>query len=239
MPTGRNAAPICDSVALTVVITNASSRSQNPTMNTLSRRLLTSCFCLTATPVFSASTADVTVTGIITPNACTPTLSAEGIVDHGKVPARGLNQWEFSPLPSQSLELSVSCNQALLFVLVGVDNRADTSLGPGFYYGLGSNVHAPDERLGTVSLAYRNVIADGAPALVLASSNQGLTWFPESNAYPDNYMGFAQPGTLVPEPHRLVHATLQINTAINAAASLTLNQEVPLDGSIVIDLRYL
>jgi hypothetical protein len=37
----------------------------------------------------------------------------------------------------------------------------------------------------------------------------------------------------------MVSATLQINTSINAAAYLTLDQEVPLDGSIVLDLRYL
>lgn len=208
-------------------------------MNTFSSRLVFLFCCLAATPAYSASTAEVTVKGIITPNACTPTLSANGIVDHGLVAARSLNQYEFSILPSQSLDLNVSCNDPVLFVLVGVDNRAASSVGPGFYYGLGNNVHAPAERLGSVSIAIRNAMGDGQRLLVLASSNQGLTWFPETNAYPNNFMGFARPGTLVPEPHRLVTASLEINTSINAAAYLTLDQEVPLDGSIVLDLRYL
>ncbi|MBV4451072.1 MULTISPECIES: DUF1120 domain-containing protein [Pseudomonas] len=209
-------------------------------MNTLSSRLVTLCFfCLVAAPASGGSTAEVTVTGTITPNACTPTLSANGIVDHGRVPARSLNQYEFSTLPSRTLDLTVSCNASVLYVLVGVDNRAGSSLGPGFYYGLGTNVHVPTERLGTVSLALRDVVGDGDSVLVLASSNEGQTWFPESNAYPDNYMGFARPGTLVPEPHREITATLHIETSINAAAYLTLDQEVPLDGSIVLDLRYL
>ncbi|RQO52462.1 DUF1120 domain-containing protein [Pseudomonas sp. KBW05] len=189
--------------------------------------------------VLAAYSTELNVTGLITPSACSPTLSANGIVDHGRVPARNLNQYEYSTLPAQALDLTVSCNEPVLFVLVGMDNRADSSLGPGFYYGLGTNIHAPTERLGTVSLAFREVMGDGERVLVLASSNQGLTWFPESNAYPNNYMGFAHPGTLVPEPHRLLTATLQVNTAINAAAYLTLKQEVPLDGSIVLDLRYL
>jgi hypothetical protein len=189
--------------------------------------------------VLAASSTELNVTGLITPSACAPTLSADGIVDHGRVPARSLNQYEYSALPTQVLELVVSCNEPVLFVLVGMDNRADSSLGPGFYYGLGTNIHAPTERLGTVSLVFREVMGDGERVLVLASSNQGLTWFPESNAYPNNYMGFAHPGTLVPEPHRLLTATLQVNTSINAAAYLTLKQEVPLDGSIVLDLRYL
>nr|WP_322784176.1 DUF1120 domain-containing protein [Pseudomonas sp. PCH199] len=182
---------------------------------------------------------ELNVLGRITPHACDVLLSNDGMVDHGKVPARTLNQHELSPLPDRQLELSVSCEEPLLFVLVGVDSRADSSLGPGFYYGLGWNIHAPTERLGMVSLTYHDVVADGEPARVLASSNQGVTWFPETNAYPNNYMGFARPGTLVPEPHRLLIATVQINTEINAAAFLTLNQEVPLDGSIVLDLRYL
>lgn len=187
----------------------------------------------------AASSTELNVTGLVTPSACTTTLSASGIVDHGRVPARSLNQYEFTSLPTQELDLNVSCNESVLFVLVGVDNRANSSLGPGFYYGLGTNTHVPTERLGTVSLAFREAMGDGQRVLVLASSNKGETWFPESNAFPNNYMGFAHPGTLVPEPHRLVNATLQINTSINAAAYLTLDQEVPLDGSIVLDLRYL
>ncbi|WP_439848389.1 DUF1120 domain-containing protein [Pseudomonas fluorescens] len=195
--------------------------------------------CLTATPALCASSVEVTLSGSIIPSACTPTLSPSGIVDHGRVPARSLNQYEFTQLPGKTLDLHVSCNEPVLFVLVGVDNRAASSVGPGFYYGLGNNIHAPDERLGSVSLAIREVMADDQRALVLASSNQGETWFPESNAYPDNYMGFAHPGTLVPERHRLLTASLEIKTSINAAAYLTLDQEVPLDGSIVLDLRYL
>ncbi|WP_122802093.1 DUF1120 domain-containing protein, partial [Pseudomonas viridiflava] len=35
-------------------------------------------------PAFAASTVDLTVKGIITPNACTPGLSSGGIIDHGK-----------------------------------------------------------------------------------------------------------------------------------------------------------
>ncbi|MBJ2244448.1 MULTISPECIES: DUF1120 domain-containing protein [Pseudomonas] len=209
-------------------------------MKPISLRLLALLYLASAGPwVVAASSTELNVTGLITPSACTTTLSANGIIDHGMVPARSLNQYEYSVLPTQALDLTVSCNEPVLFVLVGVDNRASSSLGPGFYYGLGTNIHAPTERLGTVSLAIREATGDGERVLVLASSNKGETWFPESNAFPNNYMGFARPGTLVPEPHRLVNATLQVNTSINAAAYLTLKQEVPLDGSIVLDLRYL
>ncbi len=204
-----------------------------------SHMLVVLCLLSVRPVALAASNVELNVMGKITPNACDVLLSDNGLVDHGKVPARSLNQHELSPLPGRQLEVSVNCDAPLLFVLVGVDSRADSSLGPGFLYGLGWNIHAPEERLGTISLDLRNAVADGEPALVLASSNQGLTWFPENNAYPDTYMGFAKPGTLVPEPHRLLVATLHINTSINAASFLTLNQEVPLDGAVVLDLKYL
>lgn len=209
-------------------------------MKHISSRLLALFYLIAASPlVTAASSTELNVTGLITPSACTTTLSANGIVDHGRVPAHSLNQYEFSPLPTQELNLNVSCNEPVLFVLVGVDNRADSSLGPGFYYGLGNNIHVPTERLGIVSLIFREAMGDGERLLVLASSNKGETWFPESKAFPNTYIGFARPGTLVPERHRLVNATLQVDTSINAATYLTLKQEVPLDGSIVLDLRYL
>lgn len=206
--------------------------------NATSHLFVLLCLCSTA-PHLLASSTELSVRGTITPNACNVRLSDNGLVDHGRIQARSLNQYEFSPLPTRPLDLKVSCNQAVLFVLVGIDNRESSSLGPGFYYGLGNNIHAPDERLGTISLRISNVMADGAPALVLASSNQGQTWFPEATAYPNNFMGFARPGTLIPEPHQFLDAALQINTSINAAAVLSLDQEVPLDGSIALDLRYM
>lgn len=73
----------------------------------------------------------------------------------------------------------------------------------------------------------------------LASSDNGETWAPGPNAPPRSYVGFAPPGDRQPDFIGQLSAQLQIDTAINFAQYLTLNQEVPLDGSIVLDLRYL
>ncbi|WWG67082.1 DUF1120 domain-containing protein [Pseudomonas poae] len=181
----------------------------------------------------------MTFTGIITPSACTPSLSADGIVDHGRVPARSLNHYEFTKLPTRNLDLEVSCNEPVLFVLVGVDNRAASSVGPGFYYGLGNNIHAPSERPGLRLAGDSRSLRRQRARTGAGVKQPGRDLVSRVNAYPDNFMGFATPGTLVPEPHRRITATLQIDTSINAAAFLTLDQEVPLDGSIVLDLRYL
>ena len=54
-----------------------------------------------------------------------------------------------------------------------------------------------------------------------------------------DYMAFAPTGDRQPDFISQLRVQLQVDTAINFSQYLTLNQEVPLDGSIVLDLRYL
>ncbi|NMX61249.1 DUF1120 domain-containing protein [Pseudomonas sp. WS 5059] len=208
-------------------------------MNTLPRLLTVLLLLTTTAATLAASFVDLVVTGRLTPDACHVTLSDDGTVDHGKIPAHTLISNEFTVLPSQLLELNVQCNRPMLFALVGLDNRAESSLAPGFFYGLGRNIHVPAERLGSVALSYRNPVGDAQPMQTLASSDNGETWSPEPNAYPKSYVGFAPPGDRQPDFIGQLSAQLRIDTSINFAQYLTLNQEVPLDGSIVLDLRYL
>lgn len=208
-------------------------------MNTLPRLLTVLLLLTTTAATLAASFVDLVVTGRLTPDACHVTLSDDGTVDHGKIPAHTLISNEFTVLPSQLLELNVQCNRPMLFALVGLDNRAESSLAPGFFYGLGRNIHVPAERLGSVALSYRNPVGDAQPMQTLASSDNGETWSPEPNAYPKSYVGFAPPGDRQPDFIGQLSAQLRIDTSINFAQYLTLNQEVPLDGSIMLDLRYL
>lgn len=207
-------------------------------MNIYPRLLATVLLLTNATVAFTASFVEITVTGRLTPDACHVRLSDEGTVDHGKIPAHTLNASEFTGLPSRVLELNVQCTRPMLFALVGIDNRAESSLGPGLY-SLGRNIHMPAERLGSVALSYRNPLGDALPMQALASSDNGETWAPDPNAPPRSYVGFAPPGDRQPDFIGQLSAQLKIDTTINFAQYLTLNQEVPLDGSIVLDLRYL
>lgn len=208
-------------------------------MNTSTRTPTLLLSLLATTTALADSTVQLAVQGALTPSACVVLLSKNGIIDLGRIPAKSLNKDEFTVLPSQILELNVTCGSPTLYALVGMDNRADSSLAPGFFYGLGKNIHAPVERLGSVAFSYRNPVGDGQAVQPLASSNNGASWFPEPNAYPRNYMAFAQPGAIVPRPLTRLDTLVRIDTSINAAMYLTLDQEVPLDGSITLDLRYL
>ncbi|MDE1531561.1 DUF1120 domain-containing protein [Pseudomonas carnis] len=203
-------------------------------------RLCAAVLCLLiAFEAHAGSFVDLTVTGRVTPDACHIELTDEGIVDHGKIPSHSLNVDEFTVLPSQMLDLHVLCARPMLFALVGIDNRAESSLAPDYFYGLGRNIHAPEERLGSVALSYRDALGDAQSMQVLASTNSGETWSQDPNAYPRSYMAFAPPGDRQPEFISQLLVRLQVDTAINFSQYLTLDQEVPLDGSIVLDLRYL
>lgn len=181
---------------------------------------------------------DLTVTGRLTPDACQIELSDQGTIEHGEIPTYRLNAHQPTALPSQMLDLTVICARPMLFALVGIDNRQDSSPSAEMF-GLGVNIHAPDQALGAVTLTYRATLGDLQPMQVLASSDNGETWTPQANAHPHANMGFAPAGARQPEFISQLFTQLWVDTAINAARYLTLDQEVPLDGSIVLDLRYL
>ncbi|WP_122581615.1 DUF1120 domain-containing protein, partial [Pseudomonas viridiflava] len=77
------------------------------------KTFLIPCAALTwlagALPAQAASTAELTVGGLITPMACTPVLSGGGLIDFGKISQQDLNQATGTRLPLKSLTLTVSC----------------------------------------------------------------------------------------------------------------------------------
>lgn len=201
-------------------------------------RLLVLLLQITTTEVIAGSFVDLTVTGRLTPDACHVELSDEGTIEHGKIPTYLLDASVPTALPRRMLELSVICARPMLFALVGIDNRPESALTPGTF-GLGVNVHVPGQRLGSVSLSYHDSMGDGQHMQALASINNGETWAPQSSATPQTYMGFALPGERQPDFISQLFSQLWIDTVIDATQHLTLDRDVPLDGSIVLDLRYL
>lgn len=195
---------------------------------------------LASTPLsFAASTVDMQVQGMIIPNACNVSLSDNGTVDHGKISARTLKPTEFTLLPGERLGLSITCDAPVLFAMSGIDNRAESSWEPGTLYGLGHNIHAPTERLGSVALTLRGPVGDDAPMHSLVSSDDGANWSQATHISPRALMGFAPLDMALPQPIQHLVASLQVDTAISPANSLTLIEEVPLEGLITLDLKYL
>lgn len=193
----------------------------------------------TGSSVFASTATEMTLSGLVTPSSCTIALSGSGIIDHGTIPAYTLNQDEPTPLDSQWLEVEIHCDGPLLFGLIGLDSREDSSAAPDTTYGLGRNPNAPAEQLGYVDLAFEAAQGDGQVMQSLVSNPQGGLWSPQPAIHPKSLMGFARPGRPFPEPIVTLTTRIRAQTTIHPANRLTLRQDVPLDGSLVLDLRYL
>ncbi|MGB3123035.1 MAG: DUF1120 domain-containing protein [Pseudomonas sp.] len=186
----------------------------------------------------AASSVDLSVTGAITPSACVPSLSEGGQVDFGKLAAKDLAVDRSTELPPVSLQLSVNCEAQTLFALNARDNR----LGSAHFflsgnYGLG--LINGGEKLGSYGIGVFNPVAD-TPVQPLFSFDHGETWLVNSSG---SYMGHdywnAFGDSPTPKALRNVTVELRISAYIAPARTLTLTEEVPLDGSATLDVVYL
>ena len=197
---------------------------------------LTMAFIVLTSPLTFASSTDLTVTGVITPSSCTPTLSAGGIVDYGKISAKDLNQDRHTSLPNKVLQLAVNCDAAIPFRLLPTDNKSGTSydgndFGLGFING--------DQKLGHFYVRIRTPIADGVAVQSLLSATNGNTWFAGSGMEPNVLSAFgAVGGPTTPIAIKDLQTDLNVRAQIARADSLDLTNEVALDGSATISIVY-
>jgi type 1 fimbria pilin len=195
-----------------------------------------------ATNLLAASAVDLNVKGAITPSACTPSLSAGGVVDHGKISIKDL-PLSINKLPKARLALSVSCEAATLMAVKPTDNRAGTAWS-GYdtisMFGLG--LINGNLKLGAYSLVMENIRADGAPAPVIESVD-GQTWFP---ATLDQYwqprwmrsVGAAGSPDAIPVAVQTLATDLLIDTVVRKPPTPT-TEEILIDGSASLDIVYL
>ncbi|AWM95100.1 hypothetical protein DJ564_06120 [Pseudomonas sp. 31-12] len=184
----------------------------------------------------AASSTDLTVTGTITPNACTPLLSEGGNVHHGKISSKDLNQDKVTNLAEKTLQFTVNCDSAIAFRLKPIDNRfgsatGSNTLGLGFVNG--------DQRLGSVDAGFYSPLADGVAVLPIHSKNNGDTWsasrWLEHNAL-FAFGAVADPST--PIAIKDLVTDLRVLTQIARADSLDLSNDAAIDGSVTIEIDY-
>ncbi len=212
-------------------------------------RLLTGVALLAALPAaMAASTVDVTVTGTIVPAACTPTHTSPTI-SFGKISASDLLQDSPSrPTPDQYHMLNVNCTGKTLFAIRGIDNRAST-VGNNLYsnpYGLG--LTPAGEKLGAHYLTLQTYSSkiDGVQAYISDSSNGGASWSTSSTAVRSIRSngvihGFTDQAGVTTGPIPIENAALTLKSHIILApkSTLTLTDEVALDGAATIEVVYL
>ncbi|WLG51881.1 DUF1120 domain-containing protein [Pseudomonas sp. FP1742] len=192
---------------------------------------------IASTCTHAAGSTDLSVTGLITPGACEPSLSNGGVVEHGKVGMKDLDPDQPTRLENGTLYLDVNCEAATLFTLTTVDNRSGSSAINPTQHGLG--IVNDDEKLGSVALGLFDAIADRTAVRTIMSRDDGASWRVSSYLGHAGRTAFAAPNAPdTPIDIKKLHARLTAFTTIVRASDLTLTDEIPLDGHITVQLNY-
>ncbi|KRP62249.1 DUF1120 domain-containing protein [Pseudomonas trivialis] len=195
--------------------------------------LLAAC----APGVFAASHTDLSVSGAIVPSSCTPSLSDEGLIDHGKMTSKDLQATKPTLLAPAELRLEVHCEGKTFFTLSTIDNRAGTSAINWRDHGLGLSPN--DEKLGSVTFTLFDPVADENAVNVIVSSNGASSWSTSNYLGHEGLTSFAALGTKTPIAVKDLSARLRAFSIIVPANELTLLDEVPVDGQATLQLKYL
>jgi type 1 fimbria pilin len=206
-------------------------------MKTLFSAAATSLMLLTCATAHAASTVDLTVRGLIVPSACTPNLSGGGVIDHGKISAKDLRPDNPTHIGKNVMTIAVVCDGATSFALNAIDNRADSAI-MGTLFGLG--FINGTQKLGWFGLMLQNAVADGVQVETIASGDGGNTWYKEKFWDPGLYMSVATTDdTTQPVPVKELVMEMEVSTSIARTDSLDLSNEVTLDGSATLEVKYL
>ncbi|MCK1791845.1 DUF1120 domain-containing protein [Pseudomonas violetae] len=206
-------------------------------MDRCSIALLAPLLILGAPAALAVSSTQLSVTGMITPSACTPSLSDGGTVHHGKLTVKDLKPDQPTALENGTLYLEVICEAATPFTLTTIDNRPGSSAIHPNSHGLG--VINEDQNLGSVALGLFDTVADGEAVKTIISLNDGASWRVSSYLGHAGLTAFAALNDLsTPIAIKKLTARLTAFTTIVRANDLTLTDEVPIDGHVTVQLNY-
>ncbi|MCW8275287.1 DUF1120 domain-containing protein [Pseudomonas sp. PCH199] len=196
---------------------------------------------------FAASTVDLTVKGRITPLACTPSLSNNGLVDYGKISRQDLSADKRTQLRDQTLDFSLQCDGAARFALLMRDDRDGSAIvNSEIYYGL--NRDGSGNKIGLYSLNFdpaATVVDDWSQVYRTDSTTGGLAWSSSnSRSIPigaRSYLGFTDVAGSSAGPIAIQSLTsrVTVETVIAPTSELDLSADVQLDGAATLDVVYL
>lgn len=95
------------------------------------------------------------------------------------------------------------------------------------------------EKLGYFAMAVESAVADGADVGPIASRDGGLTWTRLMFLINNGFTSVANSTTIAPVPVQVLVADVTIMPSIAPANGLTLTEEVPIDGSATLTVKYL
>lgn len=203
---------------------------------------------LGASPLAWAGSADITVSGVIRPSACMPTLSGGGHYNFRTISTKQLSQDQFTQLDSPYQTLNIKCDGPTRFGLRAVDARASSAATiDGYNFGLGMN---GSNKIGNYQLALlsSSVEVDGKKAVSrFFSSNGGASWMREdgvshnrlTNSRSNTLHSFAPGNSSQPVAIQSLSAQMRVNLYISPLKSLDVGAGIELDGASTLEVHYL
>ncbi|MGY2374227.1 DUF1120 domain-containing protein [Pseudomonas sp. SDO524_S393] len=192
-----------------------------------------------ASHTFAVSSIDLTVKGVITPAACTPSLPGGGVVDYGKISVQDLNPSGFTKLPEARVQLTVVCDAQTLMAIKTTDNRTGTASGGHFGLGLSTS----GKRIGGYDLLTQNETGDGVSGFMIETSDLGMGWMSVDGAgWQPGWMrtlGGGSGSNLFPLAVKTLQTDVVVLPLISDKNTLPLDEEIELDGHLSFSVVYL
>ncbi|MBV4498473.1 DUF1120 domain-containing protein [Pseudomonas sp. SWRI12] len=196
--------------------------------------------------------ADLQVTGSIVPGSCSlniPTLA----VDFGRITPTELSPIDYTRLGARNTAFNITCDGPTLVGLTASDNRAasrkheameivDLELAaPLNSFGLGTNANG--DKIGAYALFIRNSSMDGGTSSrTILSGNDGASWFGAKDfmrSLPQYTLSWAATGDTGPYMLTTLSGELEIEAVINNTTELAVRDDVQIDGSATLELKYI
>ncbi|WP_404991493.1 DUF1120 domain-containing protein [Cupriavidus pauculus] len=203
----------------------------------------------------AAESADLTVKGVIRPSACSITLSNDGKIDFGTIPASSLDATGGTHIGTKNGTATITCEAPTLIGLRATDNRGGTvnpNAGPmglpsswsDRFFGVGS---VDGKNVGAYALELGSPTADGTSPSTFRSVDQGVTWTKATPGSgdelfdPQNILFSWSPSDqAAPTAYTVISQPFAIELGVGPKSELpALTKDIPIDGLATFTLVYL
>ena len=198
--------------------------------------------------VHSGRYRELTLRAHFAPVACNPQLSNGGLVDYGTLLAKDLSATNETPLPTRTLQVSVSCDAPAPFALRMHDNRHGSATGGTDETAYGLDLDSSQNKIGRyyMTIDPAEFTADSVATLYRTDSTSGgAAWSSSSSRQipmaANSLMGFTDStgSTLGPMAIQNLAGTVRIKAYLAPTQSLDLRNVVQINGSGTLEIIYL
>lgn len=215
---------------------------------------------LTAAGANAASTAELKVTGLLSVEACTPTLTGGGTVDYGTIHLAGLSDTQDNQLGTKDISLTIKCpdagakagwtisddsagTRATDITITNADAANGSVSSADQSYGVGQTAGGVKIGAYSVYTDITNVTADGVKVDAISGAATSPTWAKSTTGIIKNgnaeLMTVAETGKTDPLAYVTAVFPLKVALAIKDTKTLAITDNTDLNGVATITVKYL